>query len=169
MYKLFFSIVIYILVSTSVKAQTCNIQIEETAPSSRYTLNNDVVTDKLTGLMWFRCAIGQTWEGNSCIGIADGFDWEDALTQASNIDFSGYSDWYLPNVKELGSLIEEACDAPAMNLSVFNGISDSRAYWTSTPAANNGGDAHFVLLKEDLTPTRKKSNLFYVLPVRKAN
>jgi hypothetical protein len=61
------------------------------------------VTHKLTGLMWQRFSIGQTWDGVTCNGKATKMSWDDAINLSS--DFAGYSDWRLPTKEELITLV----------------------------------------------------------------
>ncbi|MCC7277031.1 MAG: DUF1566 domain-containing protein [Chromatiaceae bacterium] len=73
-------------------------------PNSRYVDNEDgTVTDVITGLMWMRCAIGQKWIEQTCKGKATEMNWDDA--KKYNLNFAGYSDWRLPNIEELGTLV----------------------------------------------------------------
>lgn len=64
-------------------------------------------------LEWMRCSIGQKWENNTCTGVAKKFDWHEAhkIIEAFNSQakFLGYSDWRLPNIKELSEL--RHCDS----------------------------------------------------------
>lgn len=54
--------------------QTCNSNIPESTPTSRFTDNgNGTVTDTKTGIMWKRCAEGQIWTGSTCSGTAAGY------------------------------------------------------------------------------------------------
>jgi len=70
----------------------------------RYQNNSDgTVTDIETKLTWMRCSIGQTWTGNTCLGEAKKFNWEEGKTQTLN--FTGYSDWRVPTIKELRTLV----------------------------------------------------------------
>jgi hypothetical protein len=53
--------------------------------------------------MWMRCALGQTWNGATCVGEAKEYDWHTAKNLTAN--FAGYDDWQLPTIKELHTLI----------------------------------------------------------------
>lgn len=116
-------------------AQTCNPNIKADTPDSRFTVNADnTVTDKVTGLIWMRCSLGQS--GADCsTGMAYFSNWERALAQ-NGYTFAGQSDWRLPNINELASIIERKCYDPAINLSVFPATTSSD-YWSSSPSANN--------------------------------
>ncbi len=65
--------------------------------------DNGTVLDTQTDLLWMRCAVGQTWTGSTCTGKAKEFNWETAKEQTAN--FAGYSDWRIPSIKELRSLV----------------------------------------------------------------
>jgi Protein of unknown function (DUF1566) len=52
------------------------------------------VTDRATGLMWTRADSGK------------GMNWEQALAYAEHLRQAGYTDWRLPNAKELQSLVD---------------------------------------------------------------
>lgn len=62
--------------------------------SPRYVDNGDgTVSDLQTGLMWQQ-------------GVGDKVTFSQALTGAESFDLAGYSDWRLPTIKELYSLID---------------------------------------------------------------
>ena len=63
------------------------------------------VKDPLTGLEWMRCSLGQTWTGSTCSGTATTYTWDDAKEKARNLTFANHSDWRLPTVYELHSLV----------------------------------------------------------------
>jgi hypothetical protein len=88
---------------------------------------NGTVTDKATGLMWQK---GE--EGGSR-------NWADALAYCNGVTIAGYTDWQLPNVRELGSLLDETKDNPAMDVSFFPG-NLAEAYWSSTTYASGPSD-----------------------------
>ena len=85
-----------------------------------------------------RCSIGQTWESSddSCSGTISNMSWESALQTASTSTLLGKSDWRLPNIKELTSLVERACYDPAINETLFPDMDTlsnySNYYWTSS-------------------------------------
>ena len=96
------------------------------------------MTDNRTGLMWQKCPAGSS--GSDCsVGSADTYSWAGALQYAQTLNASGgfanFSDWRLPNTKELESLVEEACYDPAINISLFPNNGNS-LYWSSSPRAD---------------------------------
>ena len=95
--------------------------------------SNGTVTDTRTDLMWKRCAEGL--EGPGCLsGSAQSFNWAAAHNQAASSVFANYGDWRLPNVKELGSLVEECRFNPAINDTVFpNSPAIGACFWSSSP------------------------------------
>lgn len=76
------------------------------------------VIHKHTGLMWSRCSYGQF--GFDCgEGELVPLLWKDALQVADNLELGGFSDWRIPNEKELASLVDVQCIQPSINLDVF--------------------------------------------------
>jgi len=119
-------------------AQTCWPDIRRSTPDARFAVNSaqGTVLDKKTGLTWKRCEEGSS--GTDCAtrtGLGS-MIWSQALSHATASTFAGYKDWRLPNVKELESLVEVACDIPAINTTVFP-RTPSGPFWTSSPFAHN--------------------------------
>ncbi|TWI63139.1 uncharacterized protein DUF1566 [Desulfobotulus alkaliphilus] len=67
------------------------------------------VTDRVTGLQWMRCALGQTWDRSRCNGTPVDYGWEEAMEAARKCRFAGKNDWRLPDIHELQSLAETLC------------------------------------------------------------
>ncbi len=119
-----------------------------------FTDNNDgTITDSATGLMWLKD------------DSSSAMNWVDALEWAENLTESGYSDWRLPDAKELQSLVDysrspdtssSAAIDPLFNCSVITdegGNVNYPFYWTSTTHADsdqNGSNAIYIAFGEAL-------------------
>jgi hypothetical protein len=131
--------------SLPMAAQTCNPNAPLSKPDSRYTDNGDgTVTDMVTGLMWRQCPEGLSSTNATCdAGSAVAYTWQEALARAQTVNgtgFAGHNDWRLPNVKELMSLSESACQEPAINLTLFPVDPLLTRFWSSTPIAPHTGN-----------------------------
>ncbi len=134
--------------SAVVAAQSCQTAtIPATTPSNRFTVHsNGTVTDSKTGLMWKQCSEGLS--GADCrAGGATSYTWSEALQQAQTVNnnggYAGYSDWRVPNVKELRSITERQCYSPAINATIFPNTV-STYYWSSSPVAYDSDYAWVV-------------------------
>lgn len=126
------------------------------------------ITDEATGLMWLQDDSGSFGVGNDGSGA---LNWEQALQWAENLDYAGYSNWRLPNAKELQSIVDYT-RSPATTSSaaidpMFNvtSITDEGGevnypfYWTGTTHQSTvkGDYAVYVAFGEALgwmeTPT----------------
>ena len=120
-----------LLLTTGVWAQTC---VDVATSTERFIVNSDgTVSDSVTGLMWQRCSVGQTYnaETQSCDGTAQQLSWQQALTISQQNNYAGYEDWQVPNIKELASILQLQCVDPAIDVSVFPHTL-SNNYWSAT-------------------------------------
>jgi hypothetical protein len=106
--------------------------------AARFTLDGAEVTDRRTGLVWARCSVGQSWNGNTCMGSAISLTHEAALQHAAS-----QSGWRLPSVKELATLADKGCLNPAIDVAAFPGTT-SWYYWSSSPYAGDNSLAWSV-------------------------
>ena len=68
-----------------------------------YTDNGDgTISDNVTGLMWQQ---SPDTNGDGMINATDKLTFAEAVAGASTLTLGGYSDWRLPTIKELYSLI----------------------------------------------------------------
>jgi hypothetical protein len=88
---------------------------------------------------------------------AEAISWENALSYAENSEYAAYTDWRLPNAKELHSIVDytrspDYTNSPAINplfsctkITNENSDDDYPFYWTSTTHASNmgGGSAAY--------------------------
>ena len=133
--------------STIFAQQTCRtVFLPATTPTEQFINNNDgTVTDTKTNLMWKRCAEGRT-NDNCSVGSNVTVTWEGALQRVLEVNrsggFAGQTDWRIPNIKELMSLVEFQCYEPAINLTVFpytiDTLNQLSQYWSSTPCISVG-------------------------------
>lgn len=100
--------------------------INSTLADSVYHDNSDgTVIDILNDLQW------QKEESSP-------MNWEEALTYCENLDGIGAkSDWRLPNLKELQSLVDYTRHSPAIDVEHFPGVGSSN-YWSSTTSSASG-------------------------------
>lgn len=89
------------------------------AISMKYTLafadpyfaskDGEMIWDKGSGLVWLRCSVGQRWNGRTCSGAAQEFNFDDALALARKMrETNGLrenSTWTIPSIKDLTGLI----------------------------------------------------------------
>lgn len=134
--------------------------------------------------MWMRCTIGQTWQNYTCIGDATRFTWDDAMKLS--VSFASYSDWRLPTIQELESLIycsnniqynfnetDSGCggnpnqnhQSPTINLEKFPNT-PAAGVWSRTLSTNNIYKAWYVGFNSGYAIDDKTNNLFYVRLVR---
>ena len=97
---------------------------------------NGTVTDTTTGLVWDQCSYGLT--GAACDGGALlESDWPTALTtavSANAVNYKGFNDWRMPNVKELQSIQNFEASNPVIDSIAFPATA-SVPYWSSSVSA----------------------------------
>ncbi|GAF68452.1 unnamed protein product, partial [marine sediment metagenome] len=150
-------------------------------PNPRFTVNDGTVTDNLTGLIWLKDA--------NCIATNyTGFDSDGQVTWQQALDFvdgindgttyplcgAGSTDWRLPNVRELHSLIHYGYrdlavpDTSGTNKwsedDPFNNVKSD--YWSSSTYTDFTGNAWRVNMYGGSVYTYTKSNDYCVWPVR---
>jgi hypothetical protein len=146
-------------------AQTCRTDIPPTHPAGRLIDHTDGrVVDLATGLMWAQCAEGLS--GARCAtGSAEQLNWQQALQRAADSTFAGYSDWRLPNRKELDSLVERRCYDASIDATAFPNT-PSKGFWSSSPSAGVSEHAWVVEFGNGDEGYGVKSGVAYVRLVR---
>ena len=159
------------LFAAALSAQTCRDSITASTPTSRFSISDNTIIDNTTNLEWQRCRLGTTWDdsANGCPddGVSDNdtYTWKQALEAAASNEFNGASDWRLPNIKELNSIVEEACYNPAINLELFPDT-PSDSFWSSSPYANYSLNTWIVSFFFGIGYYVDRSNSSYVRLVR---
>jgi hypothetical protein len=98
--------------------------------------NDGTITDVVNELMWSRCslAVGQNFVDNDCTEQTHFASWDEALQAVRDFNAdngSAFTNWRLPNIKELGSLVERSCYDPAIDQEYFPST-PSEPYWSNT-------------------------------------
>jgi hypothetical protein len=76
---------------------------------------NGTVTDSATRLVWQKCSAGQgTTLGNCGTGSISWYTLSDAFKFCEELILGGRSDWRLPNINELMSIIDYTKDNPLL-------------------------------------------------------
>lgn len=105
-------------------------------PDPRFTDNGDgTVTDNMTGLIWTKQA-----------DLANTSTWEEAIDFCNDLEYAGYNDWRLPNIRELRSLVDIERRDPALPLGhPFIGVPPLHQphYWSSTKTSDTIFRVHF--------------------------
>ncbi len=105
------------------------------ADAQRFDDNRDgTLTDIDSGLTWMRCALGQHWDGHSCLGQPHRYTWQSAqqaARQYNQMGYAEYTDWRVPRLPELAGIIERHCKNPRINLQLFP-ATPAVYFWAST-------------------------------------
>ncbi len=128
-------------------------------PTPRFETLDDVVLDRLTRLVWTKNANMAEFP----------LAWKEALDHIATMnrdDVFGFSDWRLPNRRELRSLMSHQSRKPALPerhpfFNVFSGW-----YWTSTTAAINTAYAWYIHMEGARMFYGLKEQFFLLWPVR---
>ena len=105
-----------------------------TADGGRFTIQTSglpggVVLDNATGLSW---ATGT--DGAGC-NFGETTDWSSAVAWGANLEFAGHTDWRLPNVQELYTIVDLSVANPAVDPQFFPNT-HSAYYYSSTTYIN---------------------------------
>ncbi len=120
---------------------------------AEYGINNFVdngdgtITDKATALMWAK------------VDSKEGMEWIKALKYAEDAELAGYSDWRLPNVKELQGIVDYNY-APSATDPVKVGAAIDPMF-ESTSITNENGDKDYPYVWTSTSALTRKNQPFY--------
>jgi hypothetical protein len=128
--------------------------VSPTTVANAFTDNgNQTITDNLTQLVW---------QKNPRI---DSMTWEDALQYADTFQLAGYTDWRLPNIKELQSINDEKRGSPSINKTFFPTAITGK-YFSSTTLPNQTTKAWYLDTQYGITTYQYKTVKLNVVLVR---
>ena len=93
--------------------------------------------DRENKLEWYRCSLGQRFNGSECVGEAQYEKWEDTIVIIDEVNEKSGTNWRMPTLKELRTLVIEDCGNPAVNPNVFPGILVEN-YWAADKSSASG-------------------------------
>jgi hypothetical protein len=127
--------------------QTCDTKsYPMSTPVDRFTDNGDgTLFDLEPDLTWMRCSLGQVWTGKTCTGKPATYTWKSAQEAAAKLNreggYANHDDWRVPQIGELGSIVERQCSNPRINLALFPATPPAY-FWTATTRRGPGMDAY---------------------------
>lgn len=124
--------------------------------------NGDLLTvTSSDGLVWSEQTSGvpNNWQA---------MNWEDAKNYCSNLVIDDMSDWFLPTVEELRTLVAFDEIRPAADTSLFDVPPGSAYYWTVTEQTDHPGNAWQINFEYGYTGPADKNSPAYVRCAREA-
>lgn len=133
----------------------CDDNAKRSTPTTdfEFLAHGAIVRHKKTGLEWQRCPEGMTFVAgtavdhsqDTCRGSALAFTLENARQQQAKVNAGagrdGQTDWRLPTMEELASIVEGACQIPAVNSVAFPDTPVTW-FWAVSPKILSAGSAN---------------------------
>ncbi|NMC68838.1 MAG: DUF1566 domain-containing protein [Myxococcales bacterium] len=129
------------------------------------TAGYPVVVDAATGLVWQGCPAGMTGDAASCSGTASTMSWQAALDYCQDSTLAGFSDWYLPSINELRSIVDNHQASPSIDRTFFPGT-PSGMFWSSSSSAGSASNGWCVGFNLGNVSINDKTSTNYVRCVR---
>ena len=127
--------------------------VRGTSTTRSFTDNGDsTVTDTKTGLVWQQTSGSQR-------------NWTSSLTYCEDLTLGSLSDWRLPNIKELGSIVDLSQRLPSIDGTAFPSSGEG-GYWSSTTRSLDVSYASLVLFSNGSQYSGGKTSSYPVRCVR---
>ena len=137
------------------------------APTSKsigkfLAFSHGIATDTETGLVWCRFALGQVWRSHHVHGDANVYAWSDILDAAQTFNrqggFAGFSDWRVPSINELKTLLDRSQPNTGQHFienQVF--LNNPHWIWSSSVYAGYGGGSWFINFSDGMAINESQS------------
>lgn len=120
---------------------------------------NRVTIDRATGLMWAADGNGSGCNG----GTAE--NWIRSLSVSISLTLAGFTDWRMPNIFELMSIVNFGRSLPATYVDYFPNT-ESAYYWSSTSSFDIPAAAWSVIFDTGNIYWKTKTDSYYLRSVR---
>lgn len=128
------------------------VLISSVSTAGSFTDNlNGTVTDTISNLMWQQQDDGVVKT------------WEQTLVYCEGLSLGGYTDWRLPNIKELKSIADMTHYNPASDPKIITKLA---AYWSSTTYVSDTASAWVAKFNTGNIYSSSKASTSYVRCVR---
>ncbi len=108
----------------------------------KFIVQDGIATDTETGLTWLRFEHGQTWQNNTVVGETKFVAWESAFEVAKQFNqcggYAGFTDWRLPTIDELKTLLEKHKNEKGCYIDADVFPHCEWFVWSSSPYAGSG-------------------------------
>jgi len=132
-------------------------------PEFKVTDDGKTVTDSANKLMWVR--------DPGDLPLKAFYLWEDpdtkgpiAIKACESLNYAGYSDWRLPTLGELKTIVDSSKSDPSIDTNFF--VCKSVMYWTSTVFENDPQNVWYIRFKDGFVGIADKWNGAAIRPVR---
>jgi len=123
-------------------------------------LHAELTRDAATGIV-SDSASGLQWQDNE---VGSSTNWQGAIDRCEGLGLGGHSDWRLPNINELKSIVDRSEVDPAIKASFV--FTTSHYYWSATTYEGFKLTAWYVLFRDGHVSYDYKSGNRYVRCVR---
>lgn len=117
------------------------------ANNNACTSGQEIMDDNLTGLMWQQSPSTTTVKWQDTSVTPNTYPAQESINAMNASGYCGYTDWRLPNVNELASLVNQGASDTStwLNAHGFSNVqSNILYYWSSTTVATNSNQAWVV-------------------------
>lgn len=132
--------------TTKVTAVYAAVSGSSSGEKSKYVDNGDgTVTDNVNNLMWQQAASAEYYNWYGSAGVYDATANPDSIDACGPLALAGYSDWRLPTIDELKTLIKEDA-TPKIDTAFFPRAADEAymTYWSTTPLQSSTTCAWYI-------------------------
>ena len=150
---------------------TCDRTSSGDDPS--FTDNGDgTITDNCTNLEWKKC-LEPDISTTDCAGIHSNYSWKSAMARCEGLNFAGHTNWRLPNINELLSIVNyqkndigvpDDPNDPAVNKIFFPYTIGGN--WSSTTLVSDAEKAWYVNFIVGNINVEDKTHITYIRCVR---